>query len=47
MSKLFKGLKKGLEEGLAHAEGNITLKAKIIEIPTPPAEYSTEDSKST
>lgn len=45
MSKLFKGLKKGLEEALAHAEGKITLKSEIIEIPEPPAEYSAEDIK--
>lgn len=35
MSKLFKGLKKGLEEALAHSEGKITLKSEIIEIPEP------------
>ena len=45
MSKLFKGLKKGLEEALAHTEGKITLKSEIIEIPEPPAEYSAEDIK--
>ncbi len=32
MRKLFKGLKKGLEEALAHSEGKITLKSEIIEI---------------
>lgn len=31
MSKLYKGLKKGLEEALAYAEGKITLKSEIIE----------------
>jgi putative transcriptional regulator len=45
MSKLFKGLKKGLEEALAHAEGKITLKSEIIEIPEPPAEYKAKDIK--
>lgn len=45
MSKLFKGLKKGLKESLAHAEGKITLKSEIIDIPEPPAEYSAEDIK--
>lgn len=45
MSKLFKGLKKGLEEALAHAEGKITLKSEIIEIPEPPAEYDAKDIK--
>lgn len=45
MSKFFKGLKKGLEEALAHSEGKITLKSEIIEIPEPPNEYSAEDIK--
>lgn len=45
MSKLFKGLKKGLEEALAHSEGKITLKSEIIEIPEPPAEYKAKDIK--
>ena len=45
MSKLFKGLKKGLEEALAHTEGKITLKSEIIEIPEPPAEFSAKDIK--
>lgn len=45
MSKLFKGLKKGLEEALAHVEGKITLKSELIEILEPPAEYSAEDIK--
>lgn len=45
MSKLFKGLKKGLEEALVHTEGKITLKSELIEIPEPPAEYSATDIK--
>lgn len=45
MSKLFKGLKKGLEEALDHAEGKITLKSEIIDIPKPPTEYSAKDIK--
>lgn len=45
MSKLFKGLKKGLKEALAYSEGKITLKSEIIEIPEPPAEYKAEDIK--
>ena len=36
MSRLFKGLKKGFKEVLAHTEGKITLKSEIIEIPDPP-----------
>jgi len=43
MSKLFKGLKKGLEEALAYTEGKITLKSEIIEIPEPPLTYKAKD----
>ena len=45
MSKLFKGLKKGLEEALAYSEGKITLKSEVFEIPEPPAEYKAKDIK--
>ena len=45
MSKLFKGLKKGLEESLAHVEGKITLKSEAIEIPERPVEYSAKEIK--
>jgi len=40
MSKLFKELKQGLEEMLAHKEGKITLRSEYIEIPEPPALYT-------
>ncbi len=43
MSKLFRGLKKGLEEALAYTEGKITLKSELIEIPEPPFEYKAKD----
>lgn len=43
MNKLFKGLKKGLEEVLAHTEGKITLKSQYIEIPNPPCEYTPDE----
>lgn len=43
MSKLFKGLKKGLEEALAYSEGKLTLKSEFIEIPEPPKEYKADD----
>jgi putative transcriptional regulator len=43
MSKLFKGLKEGLEEALAFTEGKITLKSEFIEIPEPPIEYKAKD----
>lgn len=45
MSKLFKGLKRGLKEALAHEEGKITLKSEVIEIPAFPAEYRARDIK--
>ena len=43
MSKLFKGLKEGLEEALAFTEGKITLKSEFIEIPEPPKVYKAKD----
>ena len=45
MGKLFKDLKKGLREALAHKEGKITLKSELIEIPEPPQEYSPKKIK--
>lgn len=45
MSKLFKGLKRGLEDALAYSEGKITLKSELIEIPAPPTEYKAKDVK--
>jgi Predicted transcriptional regulator len=45
MKNLFKGLKKGLEEVLAHTEGKITLKSEFIDIPNPPCEYKPEEIK--
>lgn len=45
MSKLYKGLKKGLKEVLANKEGKITLRAYDIEIPEPPKEYTSKDIK--
>lgn len=45
MSKLFKGLKKGLKEALAFSEKKITLKSELIEIPEPPNEYKPSDIK--
>lgn len=43
MSKLFKGLKKGLEEALAYSEEKITLKSEHIVIPEPPSDYNAND----
>jgi putative transcriptional regulator len=45
MGKFFDDLKQGLEEALAHAQGKITLKSEIIEIPDAPNEYKAEDVK--
>lgn len=45
MGKLFEGLKKGMEEIIAHKEGKITLKSEFIEIPEPPKEYSPKKIK--
>mgnify|MGYP001248735386 CR=1 FL=1 len=45
MSKLYKGLKKGLEEVLAFTEGKITLKSETFEIPEPPSEYNPRQIK--
>jgi putative transcriptional regulator len=39
MGKLFKELKKGLEDILAHQNGKITLKSELFDIPEPPQEY--------
>ena len=43
MSKLFKGLKKGLKDALAFSERKITLKTELIEIPEPPSDYNADD----
>ncbi len=45
MAKFFEGLKMGLEEALAHAEGKITLRSMIIEVPAPPTKYKFKDIK--
>jgi putative transcriptional regulator len=45
MGRLFKSLKKGMQEIIAHKEGKITLKSEFIEIPEPPKEYSPKKIK--
>ncbi len=40
---LFERLKTGLEEGIQHAKGEITLKTYIIEMPDPPPEVRAEE----
>lgn len=43
MSKLFEGLKEGLEEMIAHRKGKITLHSERIELPDPPREYTARE----
>ena len=39
MEKLFKDLKKGLKEVIAHKQGKIALKSNLIEIPESSKDY--------
>jgi putative transcriptional regulator len=43
MGKLYKELKKGFDEMIAHREGKVTLRSEHIEIPSPPAIYSAKE----
>jgi len=43
MSKLFKELKQGFEEMIAHKEGKVTLCSEHVEIPSPPNSYSPKE----
>ncbi len=45
MGKLYKDLKKGLEEIIAYKKGKITLKSEIIQIPEPPKAYTPKEIK--
>lgn len=45
MSKLFKGLKAGLEEAVAHQQGKLNLRSELIEIPEPPKSYKSKAIK--
>lgn len=40
MGRLYKDIKKGLEEVVAYKKGKLTLKSELIEIPEPPEGYS-------
>lgn len=40
---LFQRLKTGLEEGIRHAKGEITLKTTVVEIPEPSPEIQPEE----
>lgn len=44
-TKLFKALKKGFEEAIAHDQGKLDLRSEFIEIPKPPAHYKAKDIK--
>jgi len=39
MSKLFKALKKGFEEAIAHDQGKLNLRSEMIVLPEPPVVY--------
>lgn len=43
MGKFFDDLKEGLEEAIAYEEGKITLRSRLVEIPSPPAIYTAKD----
>jgi len=45
MSKLFKKLKAGLEDVLAHSKGKLDLRTHDVEIPEPPAHYKAKEIK--
>lgn len=45
MGKLFEGLKKGMQEIIAHKEGQLTLKSEFIEIPELPKELKLKTAK--
>lgn len=44
-TKLFKALKKGLEEAVAHDQGKLDLRSELIEIPKPPMHYKAKEIK--
>jgi len=44
-TKLFKALKKGFEEAIAHDQGKLNLRSEFIEIPKPPAHYKAKEIK--
>ncbi len=45
MGKLFKALKLGFEEAIAHDQGKLDLRSEFIEIPEPPAQYKAKEIK--
>lgn len=45
MGKLFKNLKAGLEEAIAHEQGKINLRSVCIEIPDAPSKYKPKQIK--
>jgi len=45
MSKLFKKLKAGLEDAIAHKQGKLNLRSEMIVLPEPPVVYKPIDIK--
>ncbi len=45
MTKLFKILKKGLEQAIAHDQGKLELRSELIELPEPPTSYRAKEIK--
>jgi putative transcriptional regulator len=45
MGKLYKDLKKGIEEIIAYKKGKITLQSEIFQIPEPPKAYNAKEIK--
>lgn len=43
MTKLYKGIKAGLEDILAYKKGKLHLRSEEIELPEPPATYKAQD----
>ncbi len=45
MGTLFKALKVGFEEAIAHDQGKLDLRSEFIEVSKPPARYRAEEIK--
>lgn len=45
MGKFFDDIKEGLEEALAFEQGKTTLRTRLIDLPEPPAKYTSKDIK--
>jgi len=45
MGKFFDDIKEGLEEAIAFEQGKTTLRTRFVELPQPPAKYTSRDIK--